>query len=396
MPSCPACGSANGQTDDFCGNCGAYLGWSRNETAARQGPAPASTGAAASAPAPRVPPPAEPAEPASPAPAEPAPAEPAPAEPGPAEPAPAEPGPVPAKPEPGREAPAGTSAPADRPPPAGPAARATRVAPGGRALPEDEPVGPVLPARPAFRRPATRTPAVAPESHGPPCPACGTANQPERRFCRRCAAPLHPAEPVSPLPWWRTVWPFRRRVRSGSGRLLRGLVVLAVLLALAAGGFLLLPAGRSAVEDIRDKLGKAEEIGPVKVSAGAQAPGHPASAATDGLTNTYWGARAVGDSVSCRFAEPFRLVAVVVHIGASKTPAEFHAQARPVRADLVVTSQDGTRHTEELTFSDKPGQQTVHTGISDVVEVRLVVRAAAGAGEGRHIALGELEFFRRS
>ncbi|WP_431981371.1 NADase-type glycan-binding domain-containing protein [Streptomyces qinglanensis] len=201
---------------------------------------------------------------------------------------------------------------------------------------------------------------------------------------------------MSPLPWWRTVWAFRRRVRSGSGRLLRGLVVLAVLLALAAGGFLLLPAGRSAVEDIRDKLGKAEEIGPVKVSADAQAPGHPASAATDGLTNTYWGAPAVGDSVSCRFAEPFRLVAVVVHTGASKTPAEFRAQARPVRADLVVTSQDGTRHTEELTFSDKPGQQTVHTGISDVVEVRLVVRAAAGAAEGRHIALGELEFFRRS
>ncbi|SCE24662.1 zinc-ribbon domain-containing protein, partial [Streptomyces sp. DpondAA-F4a] len=29
MRSCPACGSANGESDDFCGNCGSYLGWSQ-------------------------------------------------------------------------------------------------------------------------------------------------------------------------------------------------------------------------------------------------------------------------------------------------------------------------------------------------------------------------------
>ncbi|KAA6197581.1 zinc ribbon domain-containing protein, partial [Streptomyces parvus] len=28
MRSCPACGTANGESDDFCGNCGSYLGWS--------------------------------------------------------------------------------------------------------------------------------------------------------------------------------------------------------------------------------------------------------------------------------------------------------------------------------------------------------------------------------
>ncbi|MEU6943054.1 zinc ribbon domain-containing protein [Streptomyces rubiginosohelvolus] len=26
MRSCPACGTANREDDDFCGNCGAYLG----------------------------------------------------------------------------------------------------------------------------------------------------------------------------------------------------------------------------------------------------------------------------------------------------------------------------------------------------------------------------------
>ncbi|MGW4856704.1 zinc ribbon domain-containing protein, partial [Streptomyces sp. NPDC004288] len=32
MRACPACGAANDPADDFCGNCGAYLGWS-NEPA---------------------------------------------------------------------------------------------------------------------------------------------------------------------------------------------------------------------------------------------------------------------------------------------------------------------------------------------------------------------------
>ncbi|MET9934887.1 zinc ribbon domain-containing protein, partial [Streptomyces sp. NPDC006324] len=28
MRACPSCGAANDPADDFCGNCGAYLGWS--------------------------------------------------------------------------------------------------------------------------------------------------------------------------------------------------------------------------------------------------------------------------------------------------------------------------------------------------------------------------------
>ncbi|MFB9352792.1 zinc-ribbon domain-containing protein, partial [Streptomyces heliomycini] len=28
MRACPVCGAPNDPADDFCGNCGAYLGWS--------------------------------------------------------------------------------------------------------------------------------------------------------------------------------------------------------------------------------------------------------------------------------------------------------------------------------------------------------------------------------
>ncbi|MGN5637440.1 zinc ribbon domain-containing protein, partial [Streptomyces sp. AC154] len=60
MRACPTCGASNGSADDFCGNCGAYLGWS--ETGPAPGTPPANT-------------PAPPEPPAVPAPAEPTPAQ---------------------------------------------------------------------------------------------------------------------------------------------------------------------------------------------------------------------------------------------------------------------------------------------------------------------------------
>ncbi|MEU9622947.1 MULTISPECIES: NADase-type glycan-binding domain-containing protein [unclassified Streptomyces] len=254
----------------------------------------------------------------------------------------------------------------------------------------------VQPAKPIARRPVVRPVAADEKPDGPPCPACGTPNLPERRFCRLCAAPLHAREQPKPLPWWRTVWPFRRRVRGGSGRALRRTLLVLAVVGLLFAGFLLLPAGRYLFEDVRDKLGGTAEISPAKVTASSQAPGHPATAAIDGVTNTYWGAPTLGSSLTCVFDRPFRLVGVMVHTGVSKEPQEFRQGARPTRADLIVTTADGKVHEKALTLNDKPGPQTVRTGISDVVSVRLVLRAASHQGEGRPIAVGEVEFFKRT
>ncbi|XXZ51535.1 zinc ribbon domain-containing protein [Streptomyces cavourensis] len=456
MRSCPACGTANREDDDFCGNCGAYLGWStepRRTPAARE-PEPAPAPAPEPAPEPdpepeqrsapepvregRTPP--EPATVPTPAPRPEAAPAPAPAAPMPAPepepeapetPAPPAAGPAipaapvaapPAVPPRPATAPTPPATPTPPPPPSAPpngaptAARTTPVPPRPTSVPpqqprqpapapvrqavpqppDEAPIGAVQPARPVARRPVVRPVETDEAVEGEPCPACGTPNAPGRRFCRRCAALLRAKAETAPLPWWRTVWPFRRRVRVRSGRALRRILLVLAVVGLLFVGFLFLPAGRVIFEDVRDKLGGTAEISPSGVTASAEAPGHPAGAAVDGLTDKYWGAPALGASLTAAFGTPFRLVGVVLHTGASTEPEEFRREPRPVRADLIVTTVDGTVHEKELTLNDKPGEQTVRTGISDVVTVRLVLREAAGESKGRPIALGEIEFFKRT
>ncbi|WP_020673161.1 NADase-type glycan-binding domain-containing protein [Amycolatopsis nigrescens] len=298
MRSCPACGTLVGDTDEFCGNCGTYLGWSRPKEA---------------------------------------------------EPAPPE--------------------------------------------PEGEPA-PVQPARPVAPRPVRTAPVAAPVAEGTPCKVCGTPNPPGRNFCRHCAAPLTETAAAVALPWWKRLR--LPRWRGGSGRLGRRLVLLVVLFALVIAGIALYPLGKEAFQDILDKTSKATPVGPSAMAVSAEVPGHPATAAIDGVSNQYWGAPGPGAWIEFSFDRPFRLLNVVVHTGASAQPEEFAKQARPTALDLVVTSSDGTVRTVPVPLLDQPGPQEVDTGISDVVRIRVVEVAVGGTGANRDVALGELEFFQRS
>ncbi|WP_329028158.1 zinc ribbon domain-containing protein [Streptomyces sp. NBC_00727] len=309
------------------------------------------------------------------------------------EPAPA------AHPAPG-PAPEPRAAPALRPaaprPPAPAPVQPSRPKPPEPEPPAEEPVGAVRPGIPVTARPTVRTAAVDDEPDGEPCPSCGANNRPGRTFCRNCAKPLKPRTQAAKLPWWRTRWPFNRRVRAGSGRLLRGSLIALVIVGLLVAGFLLIPAGRYVVEDVRDKLGGTGEVSPAHVTATASAPGHPAKAATDGVTNSYWGAPKAGDALTAKFEDPFRLVGVTVHTGVSTKPEVFQKGARPTRADLTIKTKDGKIHEKTMTLADKPGEQTLRTGISDVVSIRFTIREAAGQGNGHPIALGEIEYFKRT
>ncbi|MFL6118228.1 NADase-type glycan-binding domain-containing protein, partial [Actinophytocola sp.] len=187
----------------------------------------------------------------------------------------------------------------------------------------------------------------------------------------------------------------RWRWRGDRSRWLRRLVALAVVALLVVAGVVFWPQLTGLWEELRDRLSTPAAVHPVSTTANAEVPGHPATAATDGLSNRYWGAPAVGDSVEFTFAGPFRLLSVVVHTGASAEEQGFATEARPTVFDMVVTTEDGTTRTVPVNLADEPGSQRSDTGISDVTKIRLVIRAAAGLAPGRHIALGEVEFFRR-
>lgn len=391
--SCPACGAANEEDEDFCGSCGTYLGGSSSRRArtpaAEPVPEPAPEPEADVTPPPPAPRPAPTpvVAPSPPAPVAPvAPVEPV-AEDPPRPSAPeatpeAAPVPVPVRPAPPVPAPVSDPAPVRQGRPVEPVV--------------DEPVVAVQPGVPIAQRPVVRPVVANEEPDGTPCPSCGASNRPGRKFCRRCAAPLTPGEREEALPRWRTRWPFDRRVRAGSGRLLRGSLIALVIVGVLVAGFLLVPAGRYVVEDVRDKLGGAGEISPTDVTASAATAGHPAKLAEDGVTNTYWGAPKTGASLTAEFEKPFRLVGVTVHTGVSTKAEAFRQGARPTRADLRIRTKDGKIHEKAWTLTDKPGEQTVRTGISDVVSIEFIVREAAGQESGRPIALGEIEYFKRT
>ena len=116
---------------------------------------------------------------------------------------------------------------------------------------------PVQPALPKAPRPVSETAGAEPKVEGPPCPNCGTANPPSRRYCRKCAWPLTEPEQAAQ--------PERRknRRRGGSGRLARTLVLLGIVVALVIAGFVLRPYGASLVQDILDKTSRPAPIHPM-------------------------------------------------------------------------------------------------------------------------------------
>jgi zinc-ribbon domain len=358
---CPQCGVSNQDADEFCGNCGTYLGQLPDAGAPGPQRPTAADGRPTSTPRPTT----------------------------------------------QRRAAAATYGP---PTTAGPTAAAAgptsttdpgaTTSPPTTANPDADPPADqpraVQPGKPVARRPQPGPPAATPAQSGAPCPNCGTLNPPDRRFCRHCGIPLtEPAPAAGSPPWWRRIR-LRRWIRLPAGsRWIRRTVALVVLAALAVAGVMLAPAGRGLIEDGRDKLATPQPLSPSRVTASAAVPGHPAAAAVDGVTNRYWGAPKLGDSIDFTFPRPFRLLAIVIHPGASINPDAYGAQARPSELDVVVTSSGGKTRDLHISLADRPGPQQTDTGISEVVRIRFVVRAAAGLSRGRHIALGEVEFFRR-
>lgn len=249
----------------------------------------------------------------------------------------------------------------------------------------------VAPAHPVAPPRTTAAPAATqPTGDGPQCPKCGTVNRTGAKFCRQCGTAL--TEAAARQPTARR----RRSHRTGGSPWPRRIVALVVLAVLVVAGFVLAPYIGNTFQIVLDKMGTPTSISPNRVTSSEAVPGHPVGAAVDGVSNQYWGAPSVGDWAQFSFAQPFRLLGVVITPGASTDPTAFAQQARPTRVDLDITTSNGATTTLPIVVADKPGPQTTNTGISDVTRIRLVIRAAADQRPGRAIALGEIEFFKRS
>jgi hypothetical protein len=130
-------------------------------------------------------------------------------------------------------------------------------------------------------------------------------------------------------------------------------------------------------------------VRPARVSSDAALPDHPATAATDGLTNTFWAALDPGGhpTLTLAFDGPVDLDRAIVHAGGTNA---VQAWSRPQQ--LRLTYSTGTSEVVDLQDTLDPQQVPLHRG-HGVTEVTLEVLAVHPSPENPRVALSEIEFF---
>jgi hypothetical protein len=241
------------------------------------------------------------------------------------------------------------------------------------------------------------------------CGSCGAGNSPTRKFCRRCGHELSDAD-VAHVPWWRRVFRRRRRTLaagtrplastrsnplSGARRLLPAVFVLVLL---AVGAYAARPWIQETVATVLDVVKGSQGFEASIVTATSAAPGHPARAIIDTDPTKFWApaGNPRGEAVTARFAEPQRLVHLLLSPGASVSEKrQWVAVGRPRTLVVVLQRSDGDDATETVELADQMGTVQVDLGVSDVEAVTLRLgRTYPGQSEDL-VALGELEFFVR-
>lgn len=346
MTACERCGSALDPTDAFCGVCGSFTAWSKSEAEAESE---------------------------------------------------------------SEQTPAGASDSTGVVGAVGNANPEAEVRPAAEAEPATVPRNPaaVQPGVPSIDRapgrPAATEYAAAPDDVL--CDACQASNPSARRFCRRCGARLFRHVVPARRGWWRRLldryagWRRRRRLARKRGRLgfvLRLVAVLILCAGIGAGADYALHYRSSVTNTVQTHFAAPKPVNPRTATASSAAPGHPAGAALDGASDTWWspaGGSGTGQWLQADFTGPHNLLDVDVMIGASQQQNAFLLQARPAELQLTATTASGRTLVQHLDLADKTGFQQFHVVLPATVSVRLTTESVYGAGPGRLTALAEVEFF---
>ncbi len=268
------------------------------------------------------------------------------------------------------------------------------------------------------------------------CGQCGEGNAPTRKFCSRCGEELTEAQVVR-AKWYRklmfwtrgpksmdagtrpgqagakkdrrgSTWNAYRKVRAVLATLLLVLGLLYVVVAPLRGvinGALDKPVGwvTDTVTGWWDKLtDDFVDVAPERRFANAATRGHPAKAAFDGNTETFWAApwpgppRPVKPARSSRpprpaltavFGEAVTLTHIVVHSGAAGENADSFLQP----AVLRLTYGSGNSERVPLEFSADP--QTVELSQATTFRKVTITVVRVHPREGaRNVAIRDIEF----
>ena len=271
-------------------------------------------------------------------------------------------------------------------------------------------------------RKAKPQPPSAPERPKPGqfvCATCGTGNDRDRKFCRRCGTAMDVALAEAPPPrtesrrrWSWLTGAARRgrqkayiagqrpdsmlstgaRWRPGSTMMVFGLLGIIGLGGIAS--YLYMPGVSDAVDDmartVQRRFLRPEEVRAIAAQGQAH-PEFPATNLIDGSGNSYWvGSRNRNDRwvVDFEFQRPADLLQVNFDSGADG--AAYERLGRPYRFRLK--ANDETSSVYEL--RDTPDQQPVDIDLPGVKSLRLIVLSRyRGSDSDDEIAIREVKFF---
>ncbi|MGV9940770.1 NADase-type glycan-binding domain-containing protein [Streptomyces sp. NPDC003401] len=269
-------------------------------------------------------------------------------------------------------------------------------------------VVPVLPGRPVADRPQVRAPGPQQgDENGLPCPWCSTPNRPDRHYCTRCAMPMTREDhAVQHRPWWRRVLDFRNRETPWAGdrpRLRRTFDRVVTWVVAAAVLSLLIWVGVSLpgwIQATRDHFAKRAQVVPDQILASRSYPGHKPDLLLDKVNNTWWGPgvsqSGEGEWVEAQFAEPTRLLDLIITPGTSTRADQLSQSALPHRIKATITTKDGGTTTRDIVLDQSAGGQRRSFRVGEVTKVRFTLESAYGASAAKQVAIAEIEFFGRS